>query len=158
MRIDKNIREKGHDPYGEGKKHAEGAYCPDCRAIYRGGRWLWPDKEPVALDIPLLCSACKRIRDDFPAGEVYLSGIYLTRHHDEIENLINKLVKEATERSPVKRLIDMKKTNEGLCVRLTDDHLARHIGDALYSAYRGDLQLKYSEEQKFVRLHWHRDE
>jgi hypothetical protein len=47
---------------------------------------------------------------------------------------------------------------DALRVRLTDDHLARQIGDALYRAYKGDLQLKYSDEEKFVRLSWHRDE
>jgi NMD protein affecting ribosome stability and mRNA decay len=158
MRIDKNIKEKGHDPYVGPKKHTEGAYCPECRAIYQEGRWIWPDKEPVALGVPLLCSACRRIRDDFPAGEVNLSGIYLIKHKDEIENLVNKIVKDAKERSPIKRMIDMKKSNEGLSVRLTDDHLARHIGDALHRAYKGELQVKYSDEQKYVRLYWHRDE
>ncbi len=158
MRIDRNIKEKGHDPYGQVKKHTKGAYCPECRAIYQGGRWIWPDKQPAALGVPLLCSACRRIRDDFPAGEVRLSGIYLIKHKEEIENLVNKLVKEAKERSPGKRMIDMKKTDEELCMTLTDDHLARHIGDALHRAYKGDLQFTYSDEQKFVRLSWHRDE
>jgi NMD protein affecting ribosome stability and mRNA decay len=158
MRIDRNIKEKGHDPYGQGRKHAEGVYCPECSAIYQGGRWIWPEKGHVAMGVPLLCSACRRIRDDFPAGEVYLSGIYLIKHKVEIENLVNKIVKDAKERSPIKRIIDIKKSNEGLYVRLTDEHLARRIGDALYHAYRGDLQLKYSDEEKFVRLYWHRDE
>lgn len=158
MRIDRNIKEKGHDPYGEGRKHTEGAYCPECRAVYHGGRWRWPDEVTKASGTPLLCSACRRIRDDFPAGEVYLSGMYLIKHRDEIENLVHKLVKEAKDRSPIKRMIDMKISNEEVCVRLTDDHLARHIGDALYRAYKGDLQRKYSDEEKFVRLYWHRDE
>ncbi len=157
MRIDRNIKERGHDPYSKGRKHAEGAYCPECHAVYQGGRWVWPEG-PVSLGEPLLCSSCRRIRDDFPAGELYLSGKYLIKHKKEIENLIHKIAKEARERSPLKRMMDIKKKDQGLCVRLTDDHLARHIGDAIFRAYRGDLQLKYSDEQKFVRLYWHRDE
>jgi hypothetical protein len=128
------------------------------RAVYQGGRWIWPDEGTSALGVPLLCSSCRRIRDDFPAGELYLSGIYLTKHKDEIENLIHKIVKDAMERSPIKRMIDMKKSTQGLYVRFTDEHLARHIGAALHRAYKGDLQLKYSDEEKFVRLYWHRDE
>ncbi|HPI92575.1 MAG TPA: BCAM0308 family protein [Deltaproteobacteria bacterium] len=157
MRIDRNIKEKGHDPYGEARKHTEGAFCPECQAVYQGGRWIWPDK-PVRSGTPLLCSACRRIRDDFPAGELYLSGSYLIKHKGEIENLVQKLIREARERSPLKRMMNIREEDEGLCVRLTDDHLARHIGDAVYRAYKGDLQLKYSEEEKFVRLYWHRDE
>ena len=158
MRIDRNIREKGHDPYDQGKKHVGGVYCPECKAIYQEGRWIWPEKEHLAFDVPFICPACRRIKDDFPAGEVYLSGTYLITHMDEIEHLVNKIIREGKERSPVKRMIDMKKTSGGLCVRLTDDHLARLIGDALHRAYKGDLQFKYSDEQKFLRLFWHRDE
>jgi len=106
----------------------------------------------------LLCSACRRIRDDFPAGEIYLSGDYLVKHRGEIVNLITKLVMDARGRSPLKRMMDIREKDRRLCVRLTDDHLARQIGDAVYRAYKGDLQLKYSEEEKFVRLYWHRDE
>lgn len=157
MRIDKNIKEKGHDPYSEVRKHTEGAYCPECRAVYQGGRWVWPEG-PTPLREPLLCSACRRIRDDFPAGEVFLSGNYLIKHKKEIENLIHKLVKEAKERSPLKRMMDIKQENKGLRVTLTDDHLARHIGDAIYRAYKGDMRIKYSDEQKFLRLYWRRDE
>ncbi|HVN71704.1 MAG TPA: BCAM0308 family protein [Desulfomonilia bacterium] len=157
MRIDRNIKERGHDPYSEGRKHTEGAYCPECRAAYQGGRWVWPER-PVAVGEPILCSACRRIRDNYPAGEVYLSGNYMIKHKNEIENLIRKIVKDAGERSPLKRIMDIDQTDDGLRVRLTDDHLARHIGDALYRAYKGDLELKYSDEQKFVRLYWHRDE
>ncbi|HNQ84777.1 MAG TPA: BCAM0308 family protein [Deltaproteobacteria bacterium] len=157
MRIDRNIKEKGHDPYGEPRKHTEGSYCPDCRAVYQGGRWVWSDR-PVRSGTPLLCSACRRIRDDFPAGEIYLSGDYLVKHRGEIVNLITKLVMDARGRSPLKRMMDIREKDRRLCVRLTDDHLARQIGDAIYRAYKGDLQLKYSEEEKFVRLYWHRDE
>lgn len=118
---------------------------------------MWPVK-PVTSGESFLCSACRRIRDNFPAGEVYLSGAYLARHKKEIENLIQKIVKDAKERSSQKRIMEIRQENKGLCVRLTDDHLARHIGDAVYRAYKGDLQVKYSDEEKFVRLYWHRDE
>lgn len=157
MRIDRNIKEKGHDPYVEGRKYPEGIHCPECHAVYQGGRWVWPVK-PVTSGESFLCSACRRIRDNFPAGEVYLSGAYLSRHKKEIENLIQKIVKDAKERSSQKRIMEIRQENKGLCVRLTDDHLARHIGDAVYRAYKGDLQVKYSDEEKFVRLYWHRDE
>jgi NMD protein affecting ribosome stability and mRNA decay len=158
MRIDRNIKEKGHDPYNQGKKHVDGAYCPECKAIYHDGRWSWPEKGHETTGMPLLCSACRRIRDDFPAGEVHLSGTYLARHMEEIENLVNRIVREGRERSPYKRMMDMKKTPEGLLIRLTDDHLARLIGDALHRACNGDLKLKYSDEEKFLRIFWHRDE
>lgn len=72
-------------------------------------------------------------------------------------NLIENIVEQGKIRSPLKRVIDYTEDNQELCVSLTDNHLARHIGDALYKAYKGDLEVKYSEEEKFVRLFWHRD-
>lgn len=156
MRLDRNIKQKEHDPYDEGRKYSEGTYCPECNAVYQGGRWKWPKKNNKTGE-PLLCSACRRIRDRFPAGRVCLSGSYLKRHRTEIMNLIDNIVEQGKTRSPLKRVIDFTEENQEVCVSLTDNHLARHIGDALYKAYKGDLKVKYSEEEKFVRLFWHRD-
>lgn len=156
MRLDRNIKQKGHDPYDDGRKYSEGTYCPECQALYQGGRWKWPKRKDTTGD-PFLCSACRRIRDRFPAGEVYVSGSYLKRHRNEIMNLIQNIIEKGKVRSPLKRVIDLKENNQAVCVSLTDDHMARHIGDALYKAYKGELEVKYSEEEKFVRLYWHRD-
>ncbi|HDP25198.1 MAG TPA: ATPase [Deltaproteobacteria bacterium] len=157
MRQDRNIKEKGHDPYDEGRKYSEGTYCPDCGAVYQQGRWVWPEKA-VKDGEPLFCPACRRIRDDFPAGEVLFTGTYLENHGKEVLNLIQNIIDGAKERTPLKKVIELKQNRGEILVRLTDDHLARQIGDAVYRAYSGDLELKYSDEEKFVRLYWHRDE
>ena len=156
MRLDRNIKQKEHDPYGEARKYSAGTYCPECHAIYQGGRWKWSKKKNMTGE-PLLCSACKRIRDRFPAGQVYLSGNYLMEHKTEIMNLVGNIIEQEKARSPLKRVIDFTEENQVVSVSLTDNHLARHIGDALYKAYRGDLAVKYSGEEKFVRMYWHRD-
>lgn len=156
MRLDRTIQEKSHDPYNEGRKFSEGMYCPDCQALYRQGRWKWPRKGDTFGE-PYLCSACRRIRDKFPAGEVEVSGKYLNNHRDEIMNLIQNIIREEESRSPLKRVIEFANENGILRVSLTDDHLARHIGDALHKAYKGKLDIKYSGGERFVRLYWHRD-
>ena len=156
MRLDRNIKEKVHDPYDEGRKYSEGTYCPECQAIYQGGRWKWSETKNVNGE-PCLCSACRRIRDRFPAGEVYLSGSYLLDHRKEIMNLIQNIIREEEERSPLKRVIDFTEADREVWVSLTDDHLARHLGEAVYKAYNGDLEVKFSEKEKFVRMYWHRD-
>lgn len=156
MRLDRTIRQKTYDPYNEGKKSTEGLYCPQCRAVYQHGRWTWP-RQGETFREPHLCSACRRIKDRFPAGEVLVSGKYLSSHMNEIVNLIRNVIREEKNRSPLKKVISFVNENGNLRVSLTDDHLARHIGDALYKAYRGDLEVKYSEGERFVRLYWHRD-
>ncbi|HNY63926.1 MAG TPA: BCAM0308 family protein [Deltaproteobacteria bacterium] len=156
MRLDRNIQPKTVDPYGKGKKYSEGMYCPECQAFYQQGRWKWPREGDTPRE-PRVCSACRRAKDRFPAGEVLVSGTYLNAHRAEIVGLIFNVVREENNRSPLKRLIDLSAENGALRVSLTDNHLARHIGDALYKAYRGELAVRYSDGEKFVRLYWHRD-
>ena len=57
----------------------------------------------------------------------------------------------------LKRVIDFTEADREVWVSLTDDHLARHLGEAVYKAYNGDLEVKFSEKEKFVRMYWHRD-
>ena len=156
MRLDRNIQPKTNDPYHKARKDSEGAYCPECHALYRQGRWVWDRKGGKLLE-PRVCSACRRARDRFPAGEVLVTGSYFKSHRSEIENLISNVVGEENGRSPLKRVIDFDSQEGALRVSLTDDHLARHIGDALYKAYRGKLEVRRSGGDKFVRLYWHRD-
>jgi hypothetical protein len=35
--------------------------------------------------------------------------------------------------------------------------MARHLGDAIHRAHKGDLSMKYGDETRFVRVHWSRD-
>jgi hypothetical protein len=72
-------------------------------------------------------------------------------------NLVQNVITEEEGRSPLKRVIDFTNEKGRLCISFTDDHLARRIGDALHKAYRGDLDVKYSDGERFVRLYWHRD-
>jgi hypothetical protein len=41
-------------------------------------------------------------------------------------------------------------------VTTTDVHLARRIGDALRSAFHGELIIKYSPDEYLVRVNWTR--
>lgn len=156
MRLDRFIQPKTSDPYDKGRKYSEGMFCPDCQALYQHGRWTWP-RTGDNLREPHLCSACRRIRERFPAGEVLVSGKYLKSHRHEIVNLMQNVIREEEKRSPLKRVIDFTSENGTLRVSLTDVHLARKIGESLHKAYRGELDVKYSEGERFVRLYWHRD-
>lgn len=156
MRKDKLIKERGHDPYEEGRKYPEGTYCPECKAVYHDGRWVWPEGDLPSGE-PHLCPACRRIRDDYPAGELILSGSYLPEHREEIINLIKNITTEEERRSPLKRIMAMEESDNAMRITFTDDHLARRVGEALHRAHKGDLEIKYSEESRFLRVFWHRE-
>ncbi|MCD6319810.1 MAG: ATPase [Candidatus Desulfofervidaceae bacterium] len=154
------IQEKIHDPYYEDKKYPEGVICSACGAIYKDGRWIWPTEEEKKKGLSgekILCPACRRVRDNYPAGIVVLSGTYLAEHKEEILNLANNIIEEEKKRSPLKRLINIEEEDGKLIFNFTDDHLARRVGEAVGRAHKGKLEIKYSEGAKFASVSWHRD-
>ena len=158
-RKDRLIQEKIHDPYYEGKKYPEGTVCAGCGAIYKEGRWVWPeDGKKHKAEEETLCPACRRIRDKYPAGVVYLSGGYLSTHKEEIINLVKNIIEKESERSPLKRLINIEEKDGEIILNFTDDHLARKVGEAVGRAHKGELELKYTEGDKFVTIFWRRAE
>ncbi len=142
------------DPYHGAAKPREGTLCPDCGAAFHAGRWQWG----VGLtDIhEALCPACRRVRDDYPAGVVELAGGFVLHHKDEILGLARH--HEAAEKAehPLNRIMAVTDTAGGLEIKTTDIHLPRRIGEALRRAYDGELHITHDEEGYFVRVRWER--
>ena len=143
-----------HDSYKSKRKLNEGTQCPDCGAVYRAGRWQWG--AAAAATHQETCPACHRIRDKFPAGYVSLKGDFLAAHRAEILQLARN--REASEKAehPLERIMGIEDVDEGVLITTTDTHLAREIGEALYAAYKGDIQYQYNREDNLLRVHWAR--
>jgi len=154
VRRDELRDERVHDTYKSGKKLAEPSRCPECGAVYQRGRWTWGAAPAGAA--AATCPACHRVKDRFPAGRVTLKGGFLAAHRDEIVHLVRN--REARERAehPLQRIIAIEPEAGGLLVTTTDIHLARDIGDALESAYRGELEYHYNKEENLLRVEWRR--
>ena len=139
--------ERRHDTYKLERKPPEPARCPDCGAVFRAGRWQWGEAAADAAE--LVCSACHRIRDRFPAGYLYLEGSFVSTHREEILSVMRKHEQRAME-----RIMEIADDEAGLRVTTTDIHLARDIGEALHRAYRGELEFHYNEAENLLRVHW----
>ena len=142
------------DPYSSTKKPPEGTECPKCHASIRDGRWTWEKGEKDAPE--MVCPACQRIDDRFPAGYVTIKGAFFADHRDEIIALIQNHEKKEKANRPLQRLMSMEEKRDGFEVTTTDSHLARGIAEALHSAYKGDLKLRYSRDENLVRATWKR--
>ncbi len=155
-RHDRLIRERVHDPYKMRDKLPEPTVCPDCGAVWHAGRWTWMDHRPEGAE-EHRCQACHRIADEYPAGELVIAGEFAKTHADEIRGLVrNQEGLEKGER-PLHRIMTIVEDDRGILVTTTDIHLPRRIGEALHSAYEGDLDFKYDEEGYFIRVEWRRD-
>lgn len=155
QRRDRLIREHEHDPYKVRSKLPDPTACPECRAMYRAGRWTWG--APPADAHQALCPACQRVRDDYPGGYVSLAGEFVGAHRDEIIGLARNVEEREKGEHPLKRLMGIEDDEDGgVAITTTDPDLARAIGEAVHRAYEGELDYQYTEEGSVLRVRWER--
>ena len=154
-RADHLIRERVHDPYKARRKLPEPTLCRQCGAVYSKGRWHWA--EPPGTPNEALCQACHRINDDYPAGTVRLSGAFLAKHRREILSLIRRQEELEKGEHPLNRIMYIANEDGDMVITTTDIHLPQRIGEALHSAYKGELDFHYEEESYAIRLSWRRN-
>lgn len=153
-RRDRTIQEQRHDAYKAKGKPQEPTACPQCGVLFQRGRWVWGEKPSRAREV--LCPACRRINDQYPAGEVTVTGTFYAGHRAEVLALArNEEAREKAEH-PLARIMQVRDADGGAVIATTDTHLARRIGEALHHAYQGELDLQYGADQQFVRAKWTR--
>lgn len=155
-RNDRLIQQRVHDPYKSQQKLTEPTVCPECHAVYTGGRWQWLTDTARAAD-EQRCPACRRIDEKVPAGILTMQGQFLQDHSDEIMNLLRNKVETEMAQHPLKRLMALEEHEDGKIVAtFTDTHLPRDVGKALAHAYKGSLDIDYAEDEDFTRVSWSR--
>ena len=153
-RRDKLIKEKRHDMYREVEKRSEPTTCPECRAVFTGGRWSW--QTPPAKTSEALCPACRRVADGYPAGYIEMKGPFFAAHRDEIMNLVNNVAKQEKGEHPLERIMSIENDEAVTLLTTTGIHVARRIGEALASAYNGDFSFQYGDGETNLRVYWER--
>jgi NMD protein affecting ribosome stability and mRNA decay len=154
IRRDQLREEREHDSYKQQHKPPEPAVCQDCGIIYHGGRWQRGEVKSGSHEV--ICPACHRIRDHFPAGFVHVGGEFFRGHRDELIQLLRHHETKAEAQHPLARIMAIDDDADGILVTTTDIHLARDLGDALHHAYKGELEFHYNEAEKRLRVHWQR--
>lgn len=145
------------DSYREAHRPPEPTVCPKCHASFLRGRWTWEKPTKDDETVELVCPACQRIQDKFPAGYVTIKGTFFKEHRDEIVALIENHEKAEKAERPLQRIMGMDEKRDGSFeVTTTDSHLARGIGEAIHAAYKGDLKVRYSRDENLVRAVWKR--
>ena len=156
-RKDRLIQERRHDVYRKRDKWASPAHCPDCGVLYTNGRWAWPESSSAAEAVEsLMCPACQRIADRYPAGYIKLNGLFFKQHRRQIINLIHNIETQEKSSHPLERIMAIKGNPDRTLITTTGIHLARRIGHALAKAYKGDLTIRYADAEQSVRVSWER--
>ena len=155
QRRDKGIKQKRHDVYKSKGKLIEGTLCTTCKVAYSKGRWVWNYEGEARKKI--ICPACKRIKDSYPAGFIQLSGEFFIENQEEIINLVRNVEEQAKADHPMQRIIRIRMTRKKTTlVESTSVHLARRIGDAIARAYQGEYAMQYADNYNRIRIQWER--
>lgn len=157
VRKDRLIQEHIHDPYQVRHKPSEPTVCSTCNAVFRDGRWQWQESWPIDSN-KATCPACRRIEDNYPAGEMTLTGPFLQAHREEVLNLVRNQEREENADHPLHRIMKIDERADTVVITTTDIHLPRRIGDLLHQAYKGEMKMQYDEEGYFIRVMWNREQ
>lgn len=154
-RKDRLVQQKRHDVYRSGRKLPEPTVCPDCNAVFSGGRWNWSEANSSAKTSR--CPACQRIADNLPAGIIKIRGSFVREHRDELVGLIRNTESLEKGAHPLERIMSISDQGDGLQITTTGVHVARRIGDALSRSYHGSLDYTYGDAEKSIQVSWVRD-
>ncbi len=155
-RHDRLIQERNHDPYKSQQKLPEPTLCPECKAVFSGGRWQWLEVKTLPSN-ETLCPACRRIHDKVPAGILTVSGAFFQEHRDEIMKLLHNKMDAEKAQHPLKRIMNTEDQQDGsIVVTFTDTHSPRDVGEALAHAYQGEIDIHYAEDEDLTRVKWNR--
>ena len=144
-------QESVHDTYRIRGKLKEPTVCPDCSAVFHKGHWAWGKRPTDAHEHR--CPACSRIRDQYPAGSLTISGPCLIAHRAELLGQARN--QEAAQRvdHALARIMAVEDRLDQVTITTTDLHLPHRIGEALRRAHGGELKVN-TDAQSFVRVTW----
>jgi len=130
-----------------GKPHP--AVCMRCHATHRQGRWRW-DPPPPAL-VPVLCPACRCIRDGLAAHVIELSGA-LPPSWNEVRGIVGNVARAETQQHPMERVMQIEVQGDKVLVPTTGTHMARRIVAALVRRWRHGVRLVFADAE--TRVEW----
>src|SRR3989304_8035660 len=135
-RKDRLIRDRRKDAYVEQIILKDPAICSKCNAVYTNGRWTWKTTEQTTTKTT--CPACRRISDNYPAGQIEIKGNFFQLHSTDILNLINNTEQLEKNERPLERIISITEEENKTVITTTGIHIARRIGEALKRSYQGN--------------------
>jgi NMD protein affecting ribosome stability and mRNA decay len=152
------LRPHLEDPYLTRRSYKEPTVCPRCGLVYRHRRWQrMPDFDVASAAERHKCPACRKEEDHYVMGIVEISGDFFESRHDEIVNMLRNEEKKSLVNNPLDRIMGIFKEKSSMRVETTSENLAVHLGRMLHHAYGGDVEYRFSDEQKLVRVFWHRE-
>ena len=124
------------------------------RSITKGAGNGWRCSKASAKNC---APACRRIKEEFPAGVVTLLGDFAREHKEEMIHLARHQEEAEKKEHPLNRIISIEEDAQGIVINTTDIHLPRRIGEAVKRAFHGEIEDRFEKDGYFVRVTWTRE-
>ena len=141
------------DPYMV--KYNDPTVCPECGVVYHKKRWVFDEKlreEYNEKADKKLCPACKKIKDKFAMGFVYIETDYIKDKREEVKNHIRNLEEKELKHNPLDRVMKIEENRDKWTIQTTTEHLAMTIGRSVARTFGGEVKFSFSEDEKMVRV------
>ena len=146
------------DPYLRRRSYKEPTLCPRCGLVYRRRRWQRMANFDADSAVERhKCPACRKEEDHYVMGIVYITGGFFSKRRNEIVNMLKNEEKKEVYHNPLDRIMGIIEDESGVKVETTSENLAVHLGRMLYHSYGGEVEYRFSDEQKLARVFWHRE-
>jgi hypothetical protein len=144
------------DTYIPRRALKEPVQCAGCGAFYYHRRWtLTLPREfrgPLRFH-RIYCPACRKIKEQYPSGELQLMDIDGAERGD-IARILRNEEERAREKNPLERIMRVEAANGNWRIETTTEKLAQRLGRSIKKARGGELIYKWSHNNKFVRVFW----
>jgi hypothetical protein len=162
MKQQKGKTTKVFTPNMKKGKHLSGdIICRYCNAIYQEKHWCAFNKlNPANIDKLQkgVCPSCHEERGHVSDGVVTITGTFVKNHRKEIDGIIINTEARELKRDIMNRIERIDSNADAIIVYTTKNQLAAEIGKNLDKAYKGgELEIKWSKDDKPVSVKWHKD-
>lgn len=124
-------------------------FCRKCNIVYYKKSWHHNLRsyKKIREDLPIkftLCPACEMIKNKQFEGEIAVQNAP-AKILNELIRLVEKFGQRAYKRDPLDRLIEIKKTKEGLKITATENQLAVKIAKKISDVFKkAKTKITYS--------------
>ncbi len=130
--------------------------CTGCGAFYHRRHWMLAVPAgfipPVHMH-PIYCPACRKMKEQYPSGELSLRGMDPAERQEVLRILRNE-EEQARNKNPLERIMRVAQKNNDWQVETTTEKLAQRLGRSVRKARGGKLAYKWSHNNKFLRVVW----
>jgi NMD protein affecting ribosome stability and mRNA decay len=135
------------------------SYCTRCGAINFKKRWYVDSMQEQAMRKDhranaILCPGCTRAEQQQYEGEVVLLNSRCKTAMGEIVALIKHIEGRCWHNSRLARIASVTEEKEILHIKTTTRVLAERIGKQLHKTFKGNLEIRRTPEERFVRVYW----